>query len=255
MADVVGYRKLQRQKRTTKMGRLDRKPATKELLRLIVDYDNANEFLEDYEQNLAASTAFIGTTRSIAIATIIEVGFAFPGLMETVVLDAVVTKTQDEGLTVAFLAGGSAKLKAIVERVRAKDPKLMAPVVNVLIVEDNKHVCDLVRQGLAGSARREMRDVTFTFETAENGAIALQLLKTRTYDAAIIDVYLPVLDGASLIQQARTALGLTKLPIITMSAGGDGARNAALKAGASVFLDKPVRLREVVATMRQLLSV
>jgi DNA-binding response OmpR family regulator len=40
-----------------------------------------------------------------------------------------------------------------------------------------------------------------------------------------------------------------------MSAGGDGARSAALKAGASVFLDKPVRLREVVATMRQLLSV
>jgi CheY-like chemotaxis protein len=237
------------------MGRVDRQPAKKELLRLIVDYDNANEFLADYEANLTASSAFIGTTRNISIATIIEVGFAFPGLVETIVLDAVVTASQQDGLTVAFLQGGSAKLKAIVERVRVRDPKVMSPVVNVLIVEDNKHVCDLVRQGLAGSARREMRDVTFTFETAENGAIALELLKTRTYDAAIVDVYLPVLDGASLIQQARTLLGLTKLPIITMSAGGDGARNAALKAGASVFLDKPVRLREVVATMRQLLSV
>jgi CheY-like chemotaxis protein len=237
------------------MGRVDRQPAKKELLRLIVDYDNANEFLADYEANLTASSAFIGTTRNISIATIIEVGFAFPGLVDTIVLDAVVTAAQQDGLTVAFLQGGSAKLKAIVERVRVRDPKIMSPVVNVLIVEDNKHVCDLVRQGLAGSARREMRDVTFTFETAENGAIALELLKTRTYDAAIVDVYLPVLDGASLIQQARTLLGLTKLPIITMSAGGDGARSAALKAGASVFLDKPVRLREVVATMRQLLSV
>jgi CheY-like chemotaxis protein len=237
------------------MGHVDRQPAKKELLRLIVDYDNATEFLDDYDKNLAASTAFVGTTRSIAIATIIEVGFAFPGLIDSVVLDAVVTRTQPEGLTLAFLEGGAAKLKAIVERVRAKDPKVIAPVVNVLIVEDNKHVCDLVRQGLVGSARREMRDVTFTFETAENGAIALELLRTRTFDAAIVDVYLPVLDGASLIQQARTQLGLTKLPIITMSAGGDGARTAALKAGASVFLDKPVRLREVVATMRQLLSM
>jgi CheY-like chemotaxis protein len=237
------------------MGRVDRQPAKKELLRLVVDYENADEFLADYDQNLTSSTAFVGTSRSIAIATIIELGFAFPGLLETVVLDALVTQTNAEGLTVVFLEGGAAKLKGIVERVRAKDPKILAPVVNVLIVEDNKHVCDLVRQGLAGSARREMRDVTFTFATAENGAIALELLRTRSFDAAIVDVYLPVLDGASLIQQARTSLGLTKLPIITMSAGGDGARNAALKAGASVFLDKPVRLREVVSTMRQLLSM
>jgi len=222
---------------------------------LIVDYDNAAEFLEDFDANLTTSSAFVSTTRQVAVATIIEVGFAFPGLMQPIALDAVVTQTQADGLAIAFLEGGAAKLKGFADRVRAKDPKLLAPVVNVLIVEDNKHVCDLVRQGLAGSARREMRDVTFTFATAENGAIALELLKTRSFDAAIVDVYLPVLDGASLIQQARTSLGLTKLPIITMSAGGDGARTAALKAGASVFLDKPVRLREVVATMRQLLSV
>ncbi|HEY5946948.1 MAG TPA: response regulator [Kofleriaceae bacterium] len=237
------------------MGRVDRQPAKKDLLRLIVDYENADEFLQDYAANLASSTAFIAATRTIALATIIEIGFSFPGLMQPIALDAVVTQVSAEGLTIAFLEGGAAKLKACVERIRARDPKLIAPVVNVLIVEDNKHVCDLVRQGLAGSTRREMRDITFTFATAENGAIALELLRTRTFDAAIVDVYLPVLDGASLIQQARTQLGLTKLPIITMSAGGDGARAAALKAGASVFLDKPVRLREVVATMRQLLSV
>ena len=246
---------MERPKRTTKIGRLDRQPAKKELLRLVVDYENAAEFLDDYDANLTSSSAFINTNRSIAIATIIEIGFAFPGLMEAVVVDAVVTQIQPEGVTVAFLAGGSAKLKSYADRVRARDPKLIAPVVNVLIVEDNKHVCDLVRQGLVGSARREMQHVTFTFATAENGAVALELLKTRSFDAAIVDVYLPVLDGASLIQQARTLLGLTKLPIITMSAGGDGARDAALRAGASVFLDKPVRLREVVATMRQLLSV
>src|SRR4029450_3818643 len=105
------------------------------------------------------------------------------GLMEPVVLDGVITQTNPEGVSIAFLEGGSAKLKAVVERVRARDPKLLAPVVNVLIVEDNKHVCDLVRQGLAGSARREMRDITFTFETAENGAMALELLDTRTAHA------------------------------------------------------------------------
>lgn len=237
------------------MGHLDRRPAHKELLRLIVDYESADDFLTDYEQNLTANTAFIETTRTVVVGTIIEIGLAFPGLIQPIVLDALVQNAHAGGLTIALLGGSPAKLKAIVDRVREKDPKVVSPVVNVLIVEDNKHVCDLVRQGLAGSARREMRDVTFTFATAEDGAAALELLKTRSFDAAIVDVYLPVLDGASLIQQARTSLGLTKLPIITMSAGGDGARTAALKAGATVFLDKPVRLREVVATMRQLLSV
>lgn len=236
------------------MGRLNRTPAQKDLLRFIVDYDNAADFLADYEANLQTSAARIETSRSITIGTIIEVSFAFPGLMQQVALDAIVQHTHEDAITVAFLAGGAAKLKTFVQHVRDRDPKFVAQVVNVLIVEDNKHVCDLVRQGLTGTAKRELKDVTFSFATAENGAEALELLKHREFDAAIVDVYLPVMDGATMIQHARTSLGL-KLPIITMSAGGESARAAALKAGASVFLDKPVRLREVVATMRQLLSV
>lgn len=237
------------------MGRLDRRPAQKELLRLVVDYENADDFLADYDANLKASSATITTSRSIDAGTVIEIGFAFPGLLQPIVLDAVVTNKLDAGIEIRLLPCQAAKLAEIVERIRARDPKVVAQVLNVLIVEDNKHVCELFRQGLSGTARREMKDVTFTFETAEDGAAALQLLKTRTFDAAIVDVYLPVLDGPSMIQQARTSLGLTKLPIITMSAGGESARDAALKAGATVFLDKPVRLREVVATMRQLLAV
>jgi CheY-like chemotaxis protein len=237
------------------MGQLARPPAQKELLRLVVELDSAEAFLADYDANLSKSSATITTARSIEVGTIIEIGISFPGLLQPIVLDALVRDKADTGLVIALLSGGNAKLAEIAERVRARDPKVLAPVVSVLIVEDNKHVCELVCQGLAGTARRELKDVTFTFETAADGAAALQLLKTRTFDAAIVDVYLPVLDGPSMIQQARTALGLTDLPIIMMSAGGDSARDAALKAGATVFLDKPVRLREVVATMRQLLAV
>lgn len=237
------------------MGRVDRQPAHKELLRLVVDYDSADELLADYDANLASSLATISTTRTMSIGTIVEVGFAFPGLLRPIVIDAIVQRKHDTGVTIALLPGGGPKLKGYVERIRTRDPKLVAHVVSVLIVDDNKHVSNLVRQGLTGTARREMKDITFTFATAEDGAAALQLLKTRTFDAAIVDVYLPVLDGAAMIQQARTTLGLTDLPIITLSAGGDSARSAALEAGASVYLEKPVRLRDVVATMRQLLAV
>ena len=39
-----------------------------------------------------------------------------------------------------------------------------------------------------------------------------------------------------------------------MSAGGDAARRSALEAGANIFLDKPMRLRQVIDTMQRLLN-
>ena len=65
----------------------------------------------------------------------------------------------------------------------------------------------------------------------------------------------PVLDGPKVIHQARHELGLTDLPIIAVSAGGDSARRSALEAGANIFLDKPMRLRQVIDTIQRLLHV
>ena len=73
-------------------------------------------------------------------------------------------------------------------------------------------------------------------------------------DALIVDVYLPVIDGAKVIATARGELGLVSLPIIAVSAGGDTARRSALDAGANIFLDKPMRLRQVIDTIQKLLT-
>jgi CheY-like chemotaxis protein len=88
-----------------------------------------------------------------------------------------------------------------------------------------------------------------------NGREALDLLRAEPFDALIIDVYLPVIDGAHVIEKVRTVLGMKSLPIIAVSAGGPGAREAALGAGADIFLDKPMRLRQIVDTMRQLMKL
>jgi CheY-like chemotaxis protein len=69
----------------------------------------------------------------------------------------------------------------------------------------------------------------------------------------IIDVYIPIIDGPRVIMAARNELGLASLPIIAVSAGGEPARDAALEAGANIFLDKPMRLRRVIETMQRLL--
>jgi DNA-binding response OmpR family regulator len=55
-----------------------------------------------------------------------------------------------------------------------------------------------------------------------------------------------------VIDQARGELGLTTLPIIAISVDGETARDSALSAGANMYLPKPMRLREVLDSMRQL---
>jgi CheY-like chemotaxis protein len=243
---------------TNRLTRIEpRAPAPRELQRLVIDYPNAEAFLEDYDHNLRLNATLIETSRRIEPGTIVEIELAFPGLREKLLVSALVRSLHEAppGIAVELLDPTVGRLAGAVERIRSRDPKAVGNVYNVLIVEDNHHVCELVCNGLAASTRRELRDVQFAFETAENGAIALDLLKRRSFHAAIIDLYLPVMDGATLIQHTRKTLGLTSLPIITMSGGGESARSAALRAGTSVFLDKPVRLRDVVATMRQLIGV
>jgi CheY-like chemotaxis protein len=124
----------------------------------------------------------------------------------------------------------------------------------VLIVEDNHHVAELIQQGLTGATRRDYGGgVSFVFRNAEDGRAAIEILRSEPVDALIIDVYLPVVDGPHVIMFARKELGLVELPIIAVSAGGEPARDAALRAGANIFLDKPMRLRRVIETMQRLI--
>lgn len=239
---------------TSKLTRLD---PTREQVNLILDFEDVDDFLADYDANLSQGVALIETDRYLSEGTGVQLRISFPGLLAPVVIDGVArTLDNEDGITgIRVQLRPDPVRDRLVERIRARDRAVILPVVRVLIVEDNHHVAQLVSNGLAASARRELGQVAFTFTTAEDGAVALELLKQTTFDAAIVDVYLPVLDGPGFIRQARTALGLTDLPIITMSGGGDSARNAALSAGATAFLDKPVRLKQVVDTMRQLIKL
>jgi CheY-like chemotaxis protein len=161
----------------------------------------------------------------------------------------------DPGAGIEFEPGpGRDALAAIVDKVKSRDPNTVSRLFRVLVVEDNKHVAQLITEGLRGSSRRDFGGVSFVFRNAEDGRAAVEILRKETFDALIIDVYLPILDGPRVIMQARTELGLADLPIIAVSAGGDAARRSALEAGANIFLDKPMRLRQVIDTMQRLLA-
>jgi len=247
----------------------DKRSSDREPVTLFVEYEGADDLVGDYTENLSTGGTFVATNRELPIGTKIQLVLSFPGLLEPIAIEGTVRWTrgnapnpgvispgEEAGAGIEFAPGPARdQLAQVVNRIRTRDPKTVSRLFRVLVVEDNKHVAALIHDGLKGSARREFGGgVTFAVRNAEDGRQAVEMLRREAFDALIVDVYLPVIDGARVIQTARTELGLADLPIIAVSAGGDSARKSALDAGANIFLDKPMRLRQVIDTIQKLLT-
>lgn len=233
----------------------DREPVT-----LFVEYDGADDLLGDYTENLSSGGTFVATHRELPIGTEVQLVLSFPGLLEPIAIDGVVRWTRGEadgaGCGIEFAEGPAReRLASVIARIRDRDPGTMSRLFRVLVVEDNVHVANLIHDGLRGSARRDFGGgVSFVVRKAEDGRQAIEILRKEQFDVLIVDVYLPVMDGAKVIAAARSELGLANLPIIAVSAGGDSARKSALDAGANIFIDKPMRLRQVIDTIQKLIA-
>ena len=115
----------------------------------------------------------------------------------------------------------------------------------VLVVEDNV-VNQLVATGLLTS-------LGYRVEIAQNGAEALEVLARETFDAVLMDVQMPVLDGygATRTLREREAAG-THLPVIAMTAAAiEGERERCLAAGMDEFLTKPVDRSALAAALHR----
>ncbi len=244
--------------------RSDREPVT-----LFVEYEGADDLVGDYTENLSSGGTFVATNREIPIGQQIKLVLSFPGLLEPIAIEGTVrwtrgNKSPDEvipdgeeaGAGIQFHPGAARdQLAAVIDKIRERDPKTVSRLFHLLVVEDNRHVAQLIHDGLKGSTRREFAGgVSFSVRNAEDGRQAIEILRREKFDALIVDMYLPVMDGAKVISTARGELGLDRLPIIAVSAGGDTARKSALDAGANIFLDKPMRLRQVIETIQKLLT-
>ena len=238
----------------------DKRRSARAPITLRVEYDGADDFVGDYTDNLSHGGTFVATSRSLPIGTDVRLVLSFRGLLAPIQIDGVVRwerKDDEPGVGIEFVNGPDReKLDEIIEKIRARDPRTVSRVLKVLVVEDNAHVAELIRDGLRGSSKRSFDDpLQFDFRMAQNGREAIDMLRAEPFDLAIVDIYLPVIDGGQLIEAAREELGLKSMPIIAVSAGGESARRQAMAAGADMFLDKPMRLRQVIDTMRRLMKL
>jgi two-component system response regulator PhoP len=116
--------------------------------------------------------------------------------------------------------------------------------MRLLVVEDQS----LLRQQLVLGLTRH----GYVVDDAADGKAGLYFASEFAYDAAIIDLGLPLLDGISLIRQIR-AQGKT-FPILILTARGDWQDKVeGLDAGADDYVVKPFQLEEILARLNALL--
>jgi len=114
----------------------------------------------------------------------------------------------------------------------------------VLVVEDEPRLARFVEQGLAEEA--------FAVDVCETGHAALERARTVVYDAIILDIMLPGMDGFTVCRQLRV-LG-HDAPILIISARGQiEDRVKGLDIGADDYLTKPFAVAEMTARVRALL--
>ncbi|MGD2014468.1 MAG: response regulator transcription factor [Desulfobacterales bacterium] len=116
--------------------------------------------------------------------------------------------------------------------------------MRILLVEDDDKIASFIVKGFKAEG--------FAIDHAADGEMGLHLALTEPYDAAIIDLMLPKLDGLSLIDQMRREK--IETPVIILSARGSvDDRVKGLQTGGDDYLTKPFAFSELLARVQALI--
>ena len=116
--------------------------------------------------------------------------------------------------------------------------------MRILLVEDDPQLRSLLNAGLTAAG--------YAVDEADNGRDAHFLGDTETFDAVILDLGLPMLDGLSVLKRWRDAG--RKVPVLILTARDNWSEKVAgIDAGADDYLTKPFHMEELLARLRALI--
>jgi len=114
---------------------------------------------------------------------------------------------------------------------------------HILIVDDDPRLAAMVSEYLG--------EAGFRVSVAPDGGNALERLTREPYDAVVLDLMLPDIDGLEVCRRLRGASGT---PVLMLTARGDAMdRVVGLELGADDYLPKPFEPRELLARVRAIL--
>ncbi|MET0752097.1 MAG: response regulator transcription factor [Pyrinomonadaceae bacterium] len=110
----------------------------------------------------------------------------------------------------------------------------------ILMIDDDVKLCRLMKDYLAPFG--------FSVESVHTGPDGLEKIKETNFDAVILDLMLPGMDGISVLKQIRT---FSNVPVLMLTALGDESdRIVGLEVGADDYLPKTFSTRELLARLR-----
>ena len=116
--------------------------------------------------------------------------------------------------------------------------------MKILVVEDEKKVANFVKKGLLEEG--------YAVDVVYNGRDGLNFATDRSYDLIILDIYLPGIDGLTILKKLRDGKVRTPVLLLTVRATIED-KVLGLDSGADDYLTKPFAFEELIARVRALL--
>jgi CheY-like chemotaxis protein len=211
----------------------------------------------DCTEDLSTSGLFVRTERRFPIGTPVPVELSFPGLLDALRIPATVVRAQEPsgarrgGLGMRFAQRGPEPLRALIRAAEAGGPRRR---YRILLVEDSALVATMYAEALRRLAAQAGWN-GLEVETAENGHRALVRLRLQpSIDLVMTDVHMPAMDGLALLSAIRGDRALARTPVVVITSGAEAAGERPGPQGAQFYLRKPVTYRDIVATVRTLLT-
>jgi two-component system OmpR family response regulator len=120
----------------------------------------------------------------------------------------------------------------------------MDDAMRILVVEDDNKIASFIVKGL--------KQAGYAVDRCADGEEALVLAESTAFDAAVVDIMLPKLDGLSLVRRMRSQKIHTPVIILSAKAAVDD-RVKGLEAGADDYLTKPFAFSELSARVQALI--